>query len=427
MAPRSSSSSSSSFALNPGTASDTVLKYQTSKDDRKIYEDGCKALSDDKFDCVEGDQNDLMTLLANKAAEFGWTSRIMLVKIDKVKEDGTVQKDGEEASMLTEHGRIPLEKIHDHDLAIAQKQTRATQDLYCMYKCLYSSLSKEGRTKVNVELSKFQHWDASKKEHLYLGNSLLKVILMTSSVDSKSGAFAIRMSLASLDQLIIEMKWNITTFNHQVKKLVMDLNRKGERSADLVFNLFRAYKLVPVTDFETFIDRMKDEADESPEKSKPNYIMDRAESKYKALVNERAWDTTREDKIVALEAKLARLVAASGGTKTGQKQSKKQKRGSVENKSNNKKKKKTVDITRKPKDIHKPVVINGANWYWCCPETGGKCTGQLRKHKPSECEGKAKDAVGGNKPSKPGIEAKVAELSDEVDIWQIHGKDSDME
>ena len=56
-----------------------------------------------------------------------------------------------------------------------------------------------------------------------------------------------------------------------------------------------------------------------------------------------------------------------------------------------------VDITRKPKNIHKPVTIGGDKkpWYWCSPETGGKCPGLLRRHKPSECEGKA------GKTSKP--------------------------
>ena len=337
------------FSLNPGTATNATLDYKSSKDDRKIYEDGCKPLSEDKFDLEEGDQNDIMILLANKAAEFGWTQRILMVPVDKVNEDGTIDKDGAEANMLTQHGMIPLDKVNAHDIRIAQKKDRSAQDLYCLYKCLYSSLSKEGRTKVNVEASKFQQWDDAGKKHLYLANSLLKVILMTSSVDSKSGAFAIRMSLASLDTLIADMKWNITTFNHQVKKLVMDLNQKGERSADLVFNLFRAYKLVPVADFETFIERLKDEADESAEKSKPNYIMDRAESKYKALMNEKAWDTAKEDKILALETKLAKLVAAKGSQRQ-------QKRGRNNGASSNarsngqpqKKGKVTVDITRKP-------------------------------------------------------------------------------
>ena len=31
-------------------------------------------------------------------------------------------------------------------------------------------------------------------------------------------------------------------------------------------------------------------------------------------------------------------------------------------------------------------------WYFCHPNTGGKCDGQWRVHKPSECKGKANSA-----------------------------------
>ena len=46
-------------------------------------------------------------------------------------------------------------------------------------------------------------------------------------------------------------------------------------------------------------------------------------------------------------------------------------------------------MTRKPKDPSKPIKIDGKEWWWCSPETGGKCTGVLRRHKPSQCKGLA--------------------------------------
>ena len=33
---------------------------------------------------------------------------------------------------------------------------------------------------------------------------------------------------------------------------------------------------------------------------------------------------------------------------------------------------------------------NGAKWYWCHPNTGGKCDGAWRAHLPSACKGKAR-------------------------------------
>ena len=37
--------------------------------------------------------------------------------------------------------------------------------------------------------------------------------------------------------------------------------------------------------------------------------------------------------------------------------------------------------------MKKPLRRNGKEYYWCSPETGGKCQGAWRRHKPSDCEG----------------------------------------
>jgi hypothetical protein len=68
----------------------------------------------------------------------------------------------------------------------------------------------------------------------------------------------------------------------------------------------------------------------------------------------------------------------------------KRKRGDKsQNKGKKDKPKPKVDIYRKPKgDLTKPVIINKDKWWWCSPETGGKCSGALRKHQPKDCKGK---------------------------------------
>ena len=40
-------------------------------------------------------------------------------------------------------------------------------------------------------------------------------------------------------------------------------------------------------------------------------------------------------------------------------------------------------------EIHKPRKWNGNDWWYCHPDTGGKCDGKYRQHKPAECEGRA--------------------------------------
>ena len=109
--------------------------------------------------------------------------------------------------------------------------------------------------------------------------------------------------------------------------------------------------------------------------------MDKAENKYRILTKEGTWQVKEKEnnKFLALEAKLDKYLKENKKLKAGKKPTKRITKKSMKTK---------VDIYRKPKDIHKPVTINGAKWYWCSTETGGKCSGALRKHKPSECKGR---------------------------------------
>jgi hypothetical protein len=71
----------------------------------------------------------------------------------------------------------------------------------------------------------------------------------------------------------------------------------------------------------------------------------------------------------------------------------------------------------KPSPIDKIAHHHGAPWYWCSPETGGKCAECWRKHKPKECKGSArstssvrsKSSVGSTSSAKLG-NAKMLKL-----------------
>jgi hypothetical protein len=47
----------------------------------------------------------------------------------------------------------------------------------------------------------------------------------------------------------------------------------------------------------------------------------------------------------------------------------------------------------KPSLIDKIAHHRGAPWYWYSPESGGKCAGCWRKHKPDECKGTARSTT----------------------------------
>jgi hypothetical protein len=352
-----------------------------------LYDKACAKLVNDEFDCAEDQLLDFMTALKQRADEFGWSKRIMMIPKDP--QDPTSTK----LSLLEEHGNIPMEAITKWEKGYVDQQTRQRQDMQCLYKALMATLSRVGRTKVSTEKEKYILKDANGAD-AYSGNLLLKVILTKSTVDNRSGAFSIRMELADLPNLIEKVGFDITKFNERVKGLTEDLSRRGEKSADLPFNLFQAYKMVPVPPFQTFIDRLKDEADERKDGKEITeiVIMDRCENKFKNLQKEGIWKVSAkdEDKILALEAKIKKLEkrgrGKTGSGRTGRDPAKKRSQTGDDTKRSTKRK---IDVDKKPKDVKKPVKIDGKTWWWCSDETGGMCTGKLRRHKPQDCKGAA--------------------------------------
>ena len=412
------------FSLTPAQNVDGVLDFDD-KAHRAIYDKSITALPINPFDCDNTQLVDFMSSLSKKAHDFGWTDRILKIPLT-LPED----QDTEYVNLLTNHAQISIDKIREYELTYVGQTTRERQDMHCLYTCIINSLSQEGRTKILTEKEKYQIPSDPNDEDSDMalsGNLLLKVVLMKSTVDNRSGAYSIRMQLSNLPELIVKLDYDIEKFNLQVKQLLEGLNRRGESSDDLTYNLLESYRRVPVKEFTSFIDRVKDEVDDRPDddQKSPHYIMDKAENKFKTLVNEGIWNAKMNDKdeILALKAEIKKLKKISNGGRAGGNSNKGTKSSSS---------RKRVDITRKPKDITKPVIIDGKEWYWCCKETGGKCTGALRRHKPSECKGFANSAgtkdESKKRPSKPNSDSKKKKLKLKANetLMQGEGSDSDI-
>ena len=367
------------FALIPAQNFDQLLDFDD-KAHVKVYEKAVPKLPINPFDCVHTQLIDFMSALEKKASNYGWKERIMMIPQTLPEDADTIY-----INLLTNHAQVSIGTIREYELSYVTDQTGERQDMDCLYKCIMDSLSQEGRIKVLTEKDKYtlpeDPNDDDNTSITHSGNLLLKVVLMKTTVDNRSGSYSIRMKLSDLDTLIVTLRFDIEKFNNQVKQFLEDLSRRGETSDDVSYNIIKAYKTTPVREFVAFIDRLKDEDDNHEVRYTPQYLMDKAENKFKILVNENTWDAkmNEKDKIVALRAELNKMKKTSKKGKGGKKNPKKTS------------KKKRVDITRKPKDIHKPVTIDGREWYWCSPERGGKCSGVLRRHKPSECKGISTD------------------------------------
>ena len=147
------------------------------------------------------------------------------------------------------------------------------------------------------------------------------------------------------------------------------LDRHGQQEVakeQMIFYLLKAYKSVPVNEFTSHIDYLKErhETDYDNLDLSVHQLMNKANDKYHTQDNEESWKLRKDqkDQIIALEAKISKM----------QKQSKRRtEKGSKDTRGKNPRygkrtsTKKVVQKYRKPDNIKKPVSIDGKLWYWC--------------------------------------------------------------
>ena len=133
-----------------------------------------------------------------------------------------------------------------------------------------------------------------------------------------------------------------------------------------------------------------------------------ADIKFKTLQQKGQWQapSPEEEKIVALEAKLR---SVEGKLKRKRDEKKGNDDGHGYNKKGKFQKKGMKPLPdwmklRPTKDkLNVPRMWNNKEWWYCHPDTGGKCNGVYRVHKPSECQGRAhkfKDKKDTRRPGK---------------------------
>ena len=125
----------------------------------------------------------------------------------------------------------------------------------------------------------------------------------------------------------------------------------------------------------------------------PDKLMQLADNRYRLLKEREEWDapSQEEEKLLALQAEVEKL-------KRGSKRRPESKNDKQENQKSSNKKVRKQERREKPgwmwerpseDDLAKPRQWNGSEWWYCHPDTGGKCNRVYRRHKPSKCEGRS--------------------------------------
>ena len=195
-----------------------------------------------------------------------------------------------------------------------------------MFRFLRESLESKFHNKVT--LSKNNYMVDGEED----GPSLFKVIIMKSQLDTMATVSHIRENLSRLDEKMVELNYNIITFNEYVYQQTAALNARGQTSNDLFISVMRGYREIEDQNFRAYIEQKNNQYEEDGELSVDEF-MAFSENKYKSLTQRGQWNQISKDKedIIALKAQIVQMTLNKPTTNThnrnsDRKSNKKQKR-----------------------------------------------------------------------------------------------------
>ena len=374
------------FFLNPASAMVGILDY-SEVESRKYYHKATKKLdSEDLFDCSPENMHHFLKLLEYRASEHGWDNYVSGVLW--IPEDAN-DPNSELRYLPNEYGRVTIEQITAFEKSYLGTEQRVAQDSHMLFNCLMNSLSKEARMKIEAwEKEYIIENNAGTTSHS--GNLLLKVIIRESHLDTNATTQSIRMKLSNLDDHMLKISSDVTQFNGYVKLLVRSLQARGQRSEALLTHLFKGYLAASDKNFVKYINEKKDRYEEG-EEIDADKLMQLADNKYRLLKERDEWDapSAEEEKIMALQAAVDNLTKRKKKRHEHESTERDTKKQFTKKKKQNPQKPNWMNQRPPEDELNKPRKWNGNEWWYCHPDTGGKCDGQYRRHKPSECEGRA--------------------------------------
>ena len=359
------------FALAPALVSNTTIDYSTVTG-QKLYTRAVMPLAP-AFDMQPENLTGFLQRLNARAMSTGW------IHILEIPPDLTVP--GTLFHLAVDYGQLSLAQVMAHAATYVAGQTRAAQDSMQLYHCIIESLTKEALDKVMLFANQFT------TQGFPSGTGLLRVVIRESGLDTLATTAFIRARLSSLDNYMTTVQSDIPKFNLYVQKQVAALHARGATTEDLLTNLFKGYLKASDKEFRTYITTRQEEYFDGRVLDHTT-LMQLALNKYKTMFEAGTWNAPSDEeiKIIALEARLEKMVKArkskGGGTNEGTNANESKSKDKEGNKSY-KKKEKPAWKSQKPKEGEaKKKTVDNKDWHWCPKHEAWVA------HLPSECLGK---------------------------------------
>jgi hypothetical protein len=291
------------FALAPALVNANGLIDYSTATGAKIYNGATKSLSEGGYDLSSEELNTFLAAFDDRIVEYGWEA------VFSIPEDAAVAAQGLHM-LTTEYGVITMNQVNAHVQTYINNNDRNCQNSFQAFNCAMSSLTDAAKKKINLKRNQFT------VAGIGSGPLLLKVIIQTAYVDTRSTVLHLREQLSRLDVYMVDVKSDVERFNDYVTTLVAGLSARGEETLDLLSNLFKGYMAVSDNSFIDFIKRKKDAYEEGDLDLTPDFLMQATVNKYNGLKQQGRWNqaSQQDEKIIALEAQVKAL--KNGGKKT---------------------------------------------------------------------------------------------------------------
>lgn len=404
------------FALAPAASTNEVIDYRTAEG-KKVYKAATAPLwKDDPYDLSAQGLFQFLESLESRGHQFGWTQNPDGVCFVPRNPEAVPlgEDDNPSTDFFEGYAGMTLERIQQWERRMEADQMKAAQDSNQIFHCIMNSITVDARTTLTLEKDDYEFDTQQGGRTIQGGLALLKLLTSFVVQETPGMAAIVRMELTNLKDTFLKLDSDVSAFNVQIKLLIKRLNRLGQEESeqDLLLQLFDAYANAHDEDFAKYIESRKAEHDDGRNAVTYKQLMALALQKFKLAKRKGTWQapTPTQEKLMALQAQLKTMESKI--------ETHKKKVTFLSNKKEEKGKGKPFQGASK--DMSKPNwltnhtppsnVKDKRTWkdpskpyHWCCKETGGKCGGMWRVHRPDQCKGlkRGSDSNTSSKGSKP--------------------------
>ena len=327
------------FALAPGGDANQLLDLNNPSG-AKFYSKAIAPL-EHKFDLNPDSLTTFLSTLEHRALTTGWNFNVP-------------GENGVMISLTRNYGQLHIIQVRAHVDTYSNTQSRQAQNSRQLFLCIMSTLTEEAKAHMILFMNAYM------SHGHFSGMLLLKLVILESYVDTNATTRLLRERLSSLDKMMVTLKSDINKFNSYVKVQTDALAARGERTEDLIANLFKGYAMASDRSFRQYIAKKEDEYDDGTAML-PTELMHLALNKYKSMMEKGKWNEKSEEetKIIALQAKLD---ATIGKNKSNIKPSIKVSPKPVKKL----RKERPAWMMVKPEENEeKKKTVNGKEYWWC--------------------------------------------------------------